>query len=390
MILDLGPALVDGGLGGVGDGEGCLGLCLVFQCLGLGRVDAGRIGVNGCVNFLREALAEFREALFAGDDGRMVLRVFLAEADEVDFLIDDGGADFLHVTIVVDVVGNAARFDLAELRLRGSEAGLILRAANLDVLDGLVEFVEFADSLFRLLVRGVHLVLLLVVGELLAGVLGLLLGLRDALIQEFDQEALGLLILLGLHVEEVVDDFLRDLLGFLRGTALCLDLDQVRALRILDVQIFLRERLCVWTLVFLLVIEDLVDDRLEDGTALHQGDVVLGRARLLAEAGRGHHLGGAGRDLHVPGRAAGLHGRRRLPLFRQDKRDEDGEDGAADDDAAHDFLPRDDDTPQFGEVDAFFFFQRVHSFSLLSLFDDSLLVSRRLSWRRRRRRCGTG
>lgn len=46
------------------------------------------------------------------------------------------------------------------------------------------------------------------VGEFLSGVVRVFLGLFDAAIEELDEQALGLLTVVSLHLEEVIDDFL--------------------------------------------------------------------------------------------------------------------------------------------------------------------------------------
>lgn len=78
----------------------------------------------------------------------------------------------------------------------------------LEVGDGLVVGGDLGDGCLKLVVGAVELVLAREVGEFLGGVVGVFLGLFDAAVEELDEQALGLLAVIGLHLEEVIDDFL--------------------------------------------------------------------------------------------------------------------------------------------------------------------------------------
>ena len=191
------------------------------------------------------------------------------------------------------------------------------------------------------------------VSELLRGIIGVLLGLLDAAIEELDEQALGLLAIVGLHLEEVIDDFLRDLLGFFWRLALGGDSDEVCSLGVLDIEVRLCKGCGVGLLLGVLALVELVDDRVEDGAGLHELHVVVGGARCTAADAEGCHSSGL--TAHLFAGVARLHEGRRLVLLRQDEGG-DGRDGrAADDDAADDLLVGFRDLPELAEVNAFFF-----------------------------------
>lgn len=75
------------------------------------------------------------------------------------------------------------------------------------------------------------------ISQLLGGIVIVFLGLFNALVEEPSEQALGLLAVVSLHLEEVIDDFLRDLLGLFWRLALGGDGDEVRALGVLDVEV---------------------------------------------------------------------------------------------------------------------------------------------------------
>ena len=138
----------------------------------------------------------------------VVVGVLLAQADELDFLGDDLTADALDGAVVIDVVGFRAGFLLTELVRGDVVLGLGGFLLALQVGDGLIVGGNLRDGLLQLFVGAVELVLAREVGELLGGVVGVLLGLFDAAVEELDEQALGLLTVVGLHLEEVIDDFL--------------------------------------------------------------------------------------------------------------------------------------------------------------------------------------
>ena len=289
--------------------------------------------------------------MLGSDDGRVVIGVLLAQADELDFLGDDLAADALDSAVVVDVVGLGAGLLLAELVRGDVVLGLGGFLLALEVGDGLVVGGDLGDGCLKLVVGAVELVLAREVGELLGGVVGVLLGLFDAAVEELDEQALGLLAVVRLHGQEVVDNFLGNLLGFFRGLALGGDGDEVRALRVLDVEVRLGKACGIRLLLGVFALVELVDDRVEDGAALHELHVVVGWARRAAARHSGEHS----LATYLLAGAARLHEGRRLVLLRQDKGGDRRDGRAADDDAADDFLVFLRDLPELAEVDAFFF-----------------------------------
>lgn len=283
----------------------------------------------------------------------MVVGVLLAQTGELDFLGNDLAADALDGAVVVDVVGLGAGLLLAELVRGDVVLGLGGFLLALEVGDGLVVGGDLGDGLLQLVVGAVELVLAREVGKLLGGIVGVLLGLFDAAVEELDEQALGLLAVVRLHGQEVVDDFLGDLLGLFRGLALSSDLDEVRALRVLDVEVFFCEVFGLRLFLGVLPVH-LVNDRLEDGAALHELHVVVGWARCTAADAEGRH-GSSGLTSHRFTSIARLHEGRRLVLLRQDKGGDRRDGCAADDDAANKFLVGFRDLPELAEVNAFFF-----------------------------------
>lgn len=237
ILLDLGFLGADGVFAGLGGADGGFGYGLVLDEFHLGGVETGGVGVDDGADFTGEVALELVELLLGGDDGRVVVGVFLAQADELDFLGDDLTADALDGAVVVDGVGFRAGFLLAELARRDVILSLGSFLLALEVGDGLVVGRYLRDGLLELVVGAVELVLAREIGKLLGGVIGVLLGLFDAAVEELDEQALGLLAVVGLHLEEVVDDFLRDLLGLFWRLALGRDGDEVRALGVLDVEV---------------------------------------------------------------------------------------------------------------------------------------------------------
>ena len=237
ILLDLGFLGADGIFAGLGGADGGFGYGLVLDEFHLGAVEAGSVGIDDGADFTGEVALQLVELLLGSDDGRVVVGVLLAQADELDFLGDDLAADALDGAVVVDIVGLGTRFLLTEL-IRGNVVlGLGGFLLALEVGDGLVVGGNLRDGLLQLFVGAVKLVLAREVGEFLGGVVGVFLGLFDAAVEELDQQALGLLAVVGLHLEEVVDDFLRDLLGLFWRLALGRDGDEVRALGVLDVEV---------------------------------------------------------------------------------------------------------------------------------------------------------
>lgn len=353
VLLDLVFLGADGVFAGLGGADGGFGYGLVLEELHLGGVEAGGAGVDDGADFTREVALQLIELLLGGDDGRVVVGVLLAQTGELDFLGDDLAADALDGAVVVDVVGLGAGLLLAELVCGDVVLGLGGFLLALEVGDGLVVGGDLCDGCLKLVVGAVELVLAREVGELLGGVVGVLLGLFDAAVEELDEQALGLLAVVRLHGQEVVDDFLGDLLGLFRGLALGGDGDEVRALRVLDVEVRLGKAGGIRLLLGVFALVELVDDRVEDGAALHELHVVVCRARRAAARRSGEHS----RCLaaHLLAGAARLHEGRRLILLRQDKGGDRRDGCAADDDAADDFLVFLRDLPELAEVDAFFF-----------------------------------
>lgn len=237
VLLDLVFLGADSIFAGLGGADGGFGYGLVLEELHLGGVEAGGAGVDDGADFTREVALELVELLLGGDDCRVVVGVLLAQTGELDFLGDDLAADALDGAVIVDVVGLGAGLLLAELVRGDVVLGLGGFLLALEVGDGLVVGGNLRDGLLELVVGAVKLVLAREVGELLSGVVGVFLGLFDAAIEELDEQALGLLAVVRLHGQEVVDDFLGDLLGLFRGLALGGDGDEVCALRVLDVKV---------------------------------------------------------------------------------------------------------------------------------------------------------
>ena len=237
VLLDLGFLGADGVFAGLGGADGGFGYGLVLEEFHLGGIEAGGIGVDDGADFTGEVALELVELLLCGDDGRVVVGVLLAQADELDFLGYDLAADALDGAVVVDVVGLGTGLLLAELVRGDVVLGLSGFLLTLEVGNGLVIGRDSRDGLLELFVRAVELVLAREVGEFLGGVVGVFLGLFDAAVEELDKQALGLLAVVGLHLEEVIDDFLRDLLGLFWRLALGRDGDEICALGVLDVEV---------------------------------------------------------------------------------------------------------------------------------------------------------
>lgn len=353
VLLDLGFLGADGVFAGLGGADGGFGYGLVLDEFHLSGVEAGGVGVDNGADFTGEVALQLVELLLGSDDGRVVVGVLLAQADELDFLGDNLAANALDSAVIVDVVGLGTGFLLTELVRGDVVLGLGGFLLALEVGDGLVVGGDLGDGLLQLVVGAVELVLAREVGEFLGGVVGVFLGFFDAAVEELDEQALGLLAVVGLHLEEVVDDFLRDLPSLFWGLALGGHGDEVRALGVLDVEIRLGKACGIGLLRGVFVRVELVDDRVEDGAGLHELHVVVGGARR-ARAGRGGEHG-CSLAAHLCLGAARLHEGRRLVLLRQDKGGN-GRDGrAADDDATDDFLVGFRDLPELAEVNAFFF-----------------------------------
>lgn len=237
VLLDLGFLGADGVFAGLGGADGGFGYDLVLEEFHLGGIKAGGIGVDDGADFTGEVALELGELLLSGDDGRVVVGVLLTQADELDFLGDDLAADALDSAVVVDVVGLGTGLLLAELVRGDVVLGLGGFLLALEVGDGLIVGGDLGDGLLELVVGAVELVLTREIGKLLGSVVGVFLGLFDAAVEELDQQALGLLAVVGLHLEEVIDDFLRDLLGLFWRLALGGDGDEVRALGVLDIEV---------------------------------------------------------------------------------------------------------------------------------------------------------
>lgn len=353
VLLDLGFLGADGIFTGLSSANGGFGYGLVLDEFHLSGIEAGGVGIDDGADFAGEVALQLVELLLGSDDGRVVVGVLLAQADELDFLGDDLAADALDSAVVVDVVGFGTGFLLAELVRRDVVLGLGGFLLALEVSDGLVVGGNLRDGLLELFVGAVKLVLAREVGEFLGGVVGVFLGLFDAAVEELDQQALGLLAVVGLHFEEVINDFLGDLLGLFWRFALGGDGDEVRALRVLDVEVRLGKACGIRLLLGVFALVELVDDRVEDGAGFHELHVVVGWTHSTAARRSGEH--GCSLAAHLCLGAARLHEGRRLVLLRQDKGG-DGRDGrAADDDAADDFLVGFRDLPELTEVNAFFF-----------------------------------
>lgn len=353
VLLDLGFLGADGVFAGLGGADGGFGYGLVLEEFHLGGIKAGGVGVDDGADFTGEIALQLVELLLGSDDGRVVVGVLLAQADELDFLGDNLAANALDGAVVVDVVGFRAGFLLTELVRRDVVLGLGGLLLALEVSDGLVVGGNLRDGLLELVVRAVELVLAGEVGELLGGVVGVLLCLFDAAVEELDEQTLGLLAVVGLHLEEVIDDFLRDLLGLFWRLSLGGDGDEVRALGVLDIEVCLGKAGGVGLLLGVFALVELVDDWVEDGAGFHELHVVVGWANSAAARRGGQHS--CSLAAYLLAGAARLHEGRRLVLLRQDKGG-DGRDGrAADDDASDNFLVGFRDLPELAEINAFFF-----------------------------------
>lgn len=208
VLLDLVFLGADGVFAGFGSADGGFGYSLVLEELHLGWVEAGGAGVDDGADFTREVALQLCKLLLGGDDGRMVVGVLLAQTGELDFLGDDLAADALDGAVVVDVVGLGAGLLLAELVRSDVVLGLGGFLLALEVGDGLVVGGDLGDGCLKLVVGAVEFVLAREVGEFLGGVIGVLLGLFDAAVEELDEQALGLLTVVSLHLKEVVNNTL--------------------------------------------------------------------------------------------------------------------------------------------------------------------------------------
>lgn len=237
ILLDLGFLGADGVFASLGGANGGFGYGLVLEKVHLGGVEAGGTGVDDGADFTGEVALELCKLLLGGDDSRVVVGVLLAQAGELDFLGDNLAADALDGAVVIDSVGFGAGLLLAELVGRDVVLGLGGFLLALEIGDGLVIGGDLRDGLLQLFVGAVELVLAREVGELLGSVVGVFFGLFDAAVEELDEQALGLLAVVGLHLEEVIDDFLGDLLGLFWCLAFGSDSDEVRTLGVLDVEV---------------------------------------------------------------------------------------------------------------------------------------------------------
>lgn len=208
ILLDLGFLGADGVFASLGGANGGFGYGLVLEKVHLGGVEAGGTGVDDGADFTGEVALELCKLLLGGDDSRVVVGVLLAQAGELDFLGDNLAADALDGAVVIDSVGFGAGLLLAELVGRDVVLGLGGFLLALEIGDGLVIGGDLRDGLLQLFVGAVELVLAREVGELLGSVVGVFFGLFDAAVEELDEQALGLLAVVGLHLEEVIDDFL--------------------------------------------------------------------------------------------------------------------------------------------------------------------------------------
>lgn len=353
ILLDLGFLGADGVFASLGGANGGFGYGLVLEKVHLGGVEAGGTGVDDGADFTGEVALELVELLLGGDDSRVVVGVLLAQAGELDFLGDNLAADALDGAVVIDSVGFGAGLLLAELVGRDVVLGLGGFLLALEIGDGLVIGGDLRDGLLQLFVGAVELVLAREVGELLGSVVGVFFGLFDAAVEELDEQALGLLAVVGLHLEEVIDDFLGDLLGLFWCLAFGSDSDEVRTLGVLDVEVCLDKGCGVRLLVGVFALVELVDDRVEDGAGLHELHVVIGGTHGAAARRSSKHGCGLAAQLCLG--VARLHEGRRLVLLRQDKGGDSRDGRAADDDAADDFLVGFRDLPELAEVNAFFF-----------------------------------
>ena len=202
----------------------------------------------------------------------------------------------------------------------------------------------FADSLLELAIEAIEPMFAREVGKLLGCVVVVSLGFFNTFIEELDKKILGLLAVIGLHGQEVVNDLLGDLLRLFRCPALGGDGDEVRVLGVLDVEIRLGKGCSVGLLRGVLPLVELVDDRIENGTGLHELHIIALVDRL-----------GLSLAAKLYSSTARLHKGCRCILLRQGKSYDRRNGRAADDDAADDFLVGFRDLPELAEVDAFFF-----------------------------------
>ena len=314
VLLDLVFLSADGVFAGFGGADGSFGYGLVLDEFHLGAVETGGIGVDDGADLTGEVALQLVELLLGGDDGRVVVGVLLAQADELDFLGDNLAADALDGAVVVDIVGLGTRFLLTEL-IRGNVVlGLGGFLLALEVGNGFVVGRDSRDGLFQLFIGAVKLVLAREVGELLGSVVGVFLSLFDATVEELDEQTLGLLAVVGLHLEEVIDDFLRDLLGLFWRLALGRDGDEICALGVLDVEVCLGKAGSVRLFLGVFALVELVDDRVEDGAGFHELHVVVGWTHSTAARRSGEH--GCSLAAHLCLGVARLHEGRRLVLLR--------------------------------------------------------------------------
>ena len=182
------------------------------------------------------------------------------------------------------------------------------------------------------------------ISQLLGGIVIVFLGLFNALVEESREQALGLLAAASLHLEEVIDDFLRDLLGLFRCPPLGGDGNKVRIPSILDDEVRFSEGCSVGLLLGGFALVELIDDRVEDGARLHELHVVAFVAQHGLKLVVNHYLS-----------TARLHESRRLVLLRQAEGDDCCDSRAGNDDADDDVLVGFHDLPELAEVYVFFF-----------------------------------